>query len=173
MSTASRLASVVAEACRLSSANDRRVLVVIEGPYDRITSAIRLSGRSYLSAVLVPPSIQVSVATEELRSQLLHRGVQAHPIPLSGHANILESIEAATPSPPSRTFIIHGLETLRRTDREAYLRASSFARERLREASNAIILVLATETWSWLGLDLPDLARWVDGPFLMTGKPWS
>ena len=141
---------------------------MIEAPYDRIASAIRLSGGSHLSAVLIPPSIHVSEATEELRSQLLHRGVRAHPIQISGHASILESVEAATASPPSRTFIIYGLETLRRADREAYLRASSFARERLREAANAVILVLTTETWSWLGLQLPDLARWVDGPFLMT-----
>lgn len=141
---------------------------MIEAPYDRIASAIRLSGGSYLSAVLIPPGIQVPEATEELRSQLLHLGVQAHPILLSGHANMLGSVWATTPSSPSRTFIIHGVETLGRADREAFLRASSFARDRLREASVAIILVLATETWSWLGLQLPDLARWVDGPFLMT-----
>lgn len=140
---------------------------MLEAPYDRIAAAMRLSVGSYLGAVLTPPSIQVPVATEELRCQLCHLGVQAHPILLSGHAN-MESVGATTPSPPSHTFIIHGLETLRRADREAYLRASSFARDRLREASNAIILVLATETWSWLGLQLPDLARWVDGPFLMT-----
>lgn len=145
-----------------------------EVAHDRIAAALRYGRGARLVAVLVPPSIPLLTATSELRRYLRWRGIDTHPVRVEAHTDLLESVETAVESKPSDVLVVHGLEALSKTDREAYLRASSFARSRLRALSASIVLVLGTDTWSWLGMELPDLARWVDGPFVLAdvgGQP--
>lgn len=140
---------------------------MIEAAYDRIAAAIRHGRGSRLIAVLVPPEIPLIPAAEKLRSHLLGRGIMVRPVRLARHASLLEAVEEVDPR-PSEVVIVYGLEALSQSAREAFLRTSSFARTRLQGSPVAVILVLGTETWSWLGMELPDLARWADGPFLVS-----
>lgn len=140
---------------------------MIETAYDRIVAAIRHGHGARLIAVLVPAEIPLIPATEKLRSHLLGRGVKVRSIRIDRHASLVEAIEAVDPE-PSEAVIVYGLEALPEATRESFLRSSSFARSRLQRSPVAVILVLGTETWSWLGMELPDLARWADGPFIVS-----
>lgn len=142
---------------------------MIEAAYDRIVAAIRHGNGARLIAVLVPAEIPLIPATEKLRSHLLGRGVKVRSIRIDRHASLVEAIEAADPE-PSEAVIVYGLEALPEATRESFLRSSSFARSRLQSVPVAVILVLGTETWSWLGMELPDLARWADGPFIVSDR---
>jgi hypothetical protein len=140
-----------------------------EAAYDRIAAAIKRSRGSQLIAVVVPVTIPLLTVTRRLQSSLLRRGVDARCFRIRGHADVLEPIETELGSDTPGAIVIHGLEAMPAIERESFLRATSFARSRLRRIPVPIVLVLGEETWSWLGLELPDLARWMDGPFAMAG----
>lgn len=139
---------------------------MIEAAYDRIAAAIRHSRGSQLIAVVVRVQMPLITATSELQSSLLRRGTATKCLQIRAHHDLLEPIDSSSDS-GSQVFIVHGLEGMPSEERESFLRATSFARSRLRTMPVPIILVLGEETWSWLGMELPDLARWMHGPFVM------
>jgi hypothetical protein len=140
---------------------------MIHAAYERIASAIEHSRGSQLIAVVVPANIPLLTATSQLQSSLFRQGIDVRCLQIRGQSDLLELVEAQLDATPPRAVIVHGLEGMPLTERESFLRATSFARSRLRSVPVPIILVLGEETWSLLGMELPDLARWIHGPFTM------
>lgn len=141
---------------------------MIEAAYDRIAAAIKHSRGSQLIAVVVPVTVPMLTATSQLQSSLYRRGIEVRCLQIRGHSDLLDLVDApSVESKRPRATIVHGFEGMPITERESFLRATSFARSRLRSVPVPIILVLGEETWSSLGMELPDLARWIHGPFAM------
>lgn len=140
---------------------------MIEAAYDRIAAAIEHSRGSQLIAVVVPTTIPLLTATSQLQSSLIRLGIDVSCLRVRGHSDLLDRVEGQVEAKPSRAIVVHGLEGMPIAERESFLRATSFARSRLRSIPVPIVLVLGEETWSSLGMELPDLARWIHGPFLM------
>ncbi len=63
-------------------------------------------------------------------------------------------------------IVASGLETASGSESRDYLRRTSFRRSTLSQLPCPVILVLSEATWAWLALELPDLVRWFDGPFV-------
>lgn len=107
---------------------------------------------------------------ESLVPQLEGRGVRLHHVrfdPSGDLAELVASEGEGEGADLPDVVLVHGFESVPRARAQAFLRRSNFTRARLAKTSRAVLLVVGSDTWAWLMMELPDLVRWADGPFVL------
>lgn len=155
--------------------------------YERIATAITRRRGARLVALVVPEGTPVYLSIEMVVPQLEGRGVRLRHVRFDPDAQLAELVELegsarSDDADDTETLLIHGFESVPLARTQAFFRRSNFTRARLAKLSIAVLLTVGSETWSWLVMELPDLVRWTDGPFLLpaietpphplVGLPW-
>lgn len=134
--------------------------------YRRIALSLAQRGKARLTVALVPGGTPFALAREKLITHMLGRGIDLELARIDVDGDLAETLRTAKPAGKG-AVLAYGLETVPRAEAEGYLRRSNFARARLVDVPVNALLVIDEAMWSWMAMELPDLVRWADGPFVL------
>ena len=132
--------------------------------FDQIHARLSRGSASDVVVVLVPTGASAPLVRKRVVSELRVRDVPVHMVALDSASDLVADLSVLDGE--GGVALASGLEDVADSGVQDYLRRTSFRRSTLSKLTQRVVLVLPQRVWAWLARELPDLARWVVGPFV-------
>ncbi len=118
---------------------------------------------SLVVVVIAPRGASIPLVRKRVVSEFRVRDVLVTTLAVDPALDLVSDVQSID---RGSVVLASGLETASEADVREYLRRTSFRRSTLSRLDRRVILVLPEAVWGWVARELPDLARWLAGPFV-------